>query len=58
MRKVYYPLSTDCLHVETEGSFLAASGVAEKAIDPINVEVKAFDEVETVTVDFGNIDFK
>ena len=58
MKKRYFSLSTESITVETEGSFLAASGVAEKPIDPINVEVKGFDEQETETVDFGNIDFK
>ena len=58
MRKVYLPLSAECLRVETEDSFLAASGVAEEVIEPINVSVNPFIEEDPETVDFGNIDFK
>jgi len=56
-RKSYLTLSTECLHVETEGAFLAASGVAENAIEPVNVTVNDFTEGETKTVDFGDISF-
>lgn len=57
MRKVYFPLSTDCLYVETEGSFLAASGVAECVITPVNVTVNSFENGGTEDVTIGDINF-
>jgi len=57
MKKTYVGLLSEFLYVEAEGAFLAASGVAENVIEPVNVTVNDFTEGETKAVDFGDISF-
>ena len=58
MKKRYFSLSTESITVETEGSFLAASGVAECVITPVKVTVNPFEDGGTEDVTIGDINFE